>query len=71
MRDHVRVTTTAFDKLLEKLDQIQQLWSELRRTKPKANTPEYETLVKKIGVLSSEYQVLVDAIKKPENPKVH
>ena len=51
------------DAVLEKLQGIQRLWNEIQRTKP--NTPEYETLMKQIRILSAEYQALVDAIKKP------
>jgi hypothetical protein len=52
---------------LEKLLCIQESWKELQRTK--ANTPEYATLMKKIQVLSAEYQALVEASKNPEKPK--
>jgi hypothetical protein len=52
---------------VKKLKRIQQLWTELGRTK--SDAPEYETLLKKIRVLSAEYQALVDACKKPEKSK--
>jgi hypothetical protein len=46
---------------------IQELWHELGRTKSSA--PEYETLLEKIRVLSAEYQVIVEAAKKPAKLK--
>jgi hypothetical protein len=52
---------------VEKLERIQELWREIGRTG--ANAPEYETLLKKIRVLSAEYQELVDAARKPKSPK--
>jgi len=52
---------------VEKLERIQELWREIGRTR--ANAPEYETLLKKIRVLSAEYQELVDAARKPKSPK--
>ena len=52
---------------VEKLQRIQELWRELGRTKSKA--ARYETLLKKIRVLSDEYQELVDAAKKPRGSK--
>jgi hypothetical protein len=53
------------DEVLGKLHSIQQLWSEVQRTKP--NTPKYETLLKRISALSSEYQMLVES-KMPKHP---
>jgi hypothetical protein len=47
--------------LLLRLQRIQQLWKEIQRAKP--NTPEYETLMKQIRVLSAEYQALVTRLK--------
>lgn len=52
---------------IDRLKQIQQLWMELGRTK--SNTPEYETLMKKIRIQSAEYQALIDAPKPPEKSK--
>jgi hypothetical protein len=52
---------------IEKLQRIQELWRELGRTE--SNTPGYETLLKKIRVLSAEYQELVDAAWKPTGSK--
>jgi hypothetical protein len=52
---------------VEKLQRIQDLWRELGRTQ--SNAPEYETLLKKIRVLSAEYQELVDAARKPTGSK--
>jgi hypothetical protein len=52
------------DVVLDKLQRIQQLWLELGRTR--LDTPEYVALMKKIRVLSAEYQALVDAAKKPD-----
>ena len=49
---------------VQKLQRIQQLWIELGRTK--LDTHEYSRLMKEIRVLSAEYQLLVDAPKKPE-----
>ena len=55
------------ERVFDRLQRIQQLWKELERTKP--NTSEYEALMKKIRVLSAEYQALIDAPKKPPKPK--
>jgi hypothetical protein len=44
---------------IAKLDAIQKLWAELGRVK--LRTPEYETLLKKIRVLSAEYQSLIES----------
>jgi hypothetical protein len=52
---------------IEKLQHIQELWRELGRTE--SNAPGYETLLKKIRVLSAEYQELVDAARKPTGSK--
>jgi hypothetical protein len=52
---------------IEKLQHIQELWRELGRTKSSA--PGYETLMKKIRILSAEYQELVDAARKPAASK--
>jgi len=52
---------------VEKLQRIQELWRELGRTESSA--PGYETLLKKIRVLSAEYQELVDAARKPTGSK--
>jgi hypothetical protein len=52
---------------IEKLQRIQELWRELGRTE--SNAPGYETLLKKIRVLSAEYQELVDAARKPTGSK--
>lgn len=55
------------DAALDKLHHIQQLWQEIGRTK--TDTPEYETLLKKIRVLSEEYQAIVDASEERKKPK--
>jgi hypothetical protein len=47
---------------IDKLQRLQELWPELGRTE--SNAPGYETLLKKIRVLSAEYQELVDADRK-------
>jgi hypothetical protein len=52
---------------IEKLQRIQELWRELGRTE--SNAPGYETLLKKIRVLSAEYQELVDDARKPTGSK--
>ena len=52
---------------IEKLQRIQELWRELGRTE--SNAPGYETLLKKIRVLSAEYQELVDTARKPTGSK--
>jgi hypothetical protein len=52
---------------IEKLQRIQELWRELGRTE--SNAPGYETLLKKIRVLSAEYQELVEAARKPTGSK--
>jgi hypothetical protein len=49
---------------VEQLKCIRESWKELGRTKLK--TPEYQTLLNKIRVLSAEYQVLVNAREKPD-----
>ena len=56
---------TEMDRVLEKLDRIQKLWTELKQVKP--NSAEYDALMKKIRALSSEYLALMHSI---ENPKV-
>jgi hypothetical protein len=48
---------------IDKLRRIEELWEKLKEVK--TNTPEYRALVKEIGVLSLEYQQLVEAAKKP------
>jgi hypothetical protein len=48
---------------IEKLRHIEELWEKLKAVKPK--NPEYATLVKQIGTLSTEYQHLAEAAKKP------
>jgi hypothetical protein len=55
------------DAALDKLHRIQQLWKEMGRTK--SDTPEYEALLKKIRVLSDEYQTLVETAINPKKPK--
>ena len=52
---------------IEKLKGIQELWVAVGRTK--RSSPQYETLMKKIRVLSAEYQDLVEASPKPPKPK--
>jgi hypothetical protein len=52
---------------IAKLQRIQELWRELGRTK--SNSPAFETLMKEIRVLSTEYQKIVDAAKKPTDSK--
>jgi hypothetical protein len=52
------------NEAIEKLTHIEQLWEQLGSTK--ANTPEYKKLVNEIGVLSMEYQKLVEAGRKLE-----
>ena len=47
------------DAVLAKLQQIQQLWTEVQRLKP--NEPEYKVLVEKIRLLSAEYQALIES----------
>jgi hypothetical protein len=48
---------------IDRLCRIEELWEKLKGIK--TNTPEYATLVKQIGVLSMEYQKLVEAVKEP------
>jgi hypothetical protein len=52
---------------IDKLQRIQKLWAELGITK--LNSPEYQTIMNDIRVLSAEYQVLVDAPKQPGKSK--
>jgi hypothetical protein len=47
-----------------KLKSIRKLWEELARTR--LRTAEYQAIMKRIRVLSAEYQVLVGASEKPE-----
>jgi hypothetical protein len=51
----------------EKLQHIQELWRELGRTM--SDAPERETLLANIRGLSTEYQALIDSVKKPEKSK--
>jgi hypothetical protein len=51
----------------QKLQRIHQLWKELERTKPEAG--ESEALMKKIRVLSAEYQKLTEGPKQPQKSK--
>jgi hypothetical protein len=48
---------------IDKLRHIEELWEKLKTVK--TNTPEYETLIKQIRVLSTEYQRLIEFVKKP------
>jgi hypothetical protein len=43
---------------VDKLQRIKELWMALGRTK--LYSPEYRAIIKKIGVLSAEYQALVE-----------
>ena len=52
------------DRVFDILERIRQLWKEQEKMKP--NTPEQETLLEKIRILSAEYQSLIDA---PKNPR--
>jgi len=56
-----------FDRVLDRLQPIQQLWKKLERTPP--HTSEYIALMKKIRVLSEEYKAFVDAPTKPRETK--
>jgi hypothetical protein len=51
-----------------KLQIIQGLWRELGRTE--STSAEYEIRLKKIRVLSAEYQLLVDAASIPQNSRI-
>jgi hypothetical protein len=53
------------DKIIETLDRIKALWLQLRETKPR--TREYDELMKKILVLSSEYQTIAEAKDRTDN----
>jgi hypothetical protein len=44
---------------IDKLRHIEELWEKLKGAK--TNTDEYKALIKEIGILSVEYQKLVDA----------
>jgi hypothetical protein len=52
------------DLAVDKLRRIQQLWTELGRTK--LNAPEYQTVLARIRILSAEYQAILDAAPKPK-----
>lgn len=60
----IRMAMSESNAIIAKREAIQILWAELGRTKHK--TPEYETLLKKIRVLSAEYQLLVNASNNKE-----
>jgi hypothetical protein len=47
---------------VSKLEEIQQLWRELGKTK--VHTPEYSILMEQIRVQSREYEALVNPSKK-------
>jgi hypothetical protein len=51
---------------IDKLERIKQLWIELGRQK--SNSPEYGAIMKKIRVLSAEYQALANAPAEPKKP---
>jgi hypothetical protein len=51
------------DTAIEKLRRIQELWTEVGRTR--LDTPKYKTLMIKIRILSSEYQELLEASNNP------
>ena len=55
------------ERVFDILQRIQQLWEELEQTKPK--TREYEALIEKIRILSSEYLALIDTPKNPRKSK--
>jgi cell shape-determining protein MreC len=55
------------DDVVEKLRQIQQLWTQLGPLK--TNSAEYEAIAKKIRILSAEYQALTEARIKRDNSK--
>src|ERR1700693_3489471 len=55
------------ERVFDILQRIQQLWKELEQTKQK--TREYEALMEKSRILSSEYLVLIDTPKNPRNSK--
>jgi hypothetical protein len=50
------------DVAAEKLQRIYHLWEKLRGAR--VDTPEYETLVHEIGVLSMEYHALTESYRK-------
>jgi len=52
---------------IEKLTRIEHLWKQLKSTK--TDTLEYRSIVKEIGVLSTEYQKLAEAGRKLEEQK--
>jgi hypothetical protein len=56
------------DEAVVKLQRIHELWAELKRTKEK--TPEHETLLKKIRILSAEYQALTAGAKNGPKAKM-
>jgi hypothetical protein len=52
---------------IEKLRRIRKLWQKVRGTR--VNTPKYRKAIAQIGVLSKEYQKLVNAVRKPKKSK--
>ena len=60
----LRFNLSAMDETklaIDKLQRIQQLWTQLGRTK--SDAPEYGTIMKEIRALSAEYQNLIDPKK--------
>jgi hypothetical protein len=55
------------ERIYDTLRRIQSLWKELERTK--ADTSEHAALMNQIRALSEEYRALIDAPKKPTEPK--
>jgi len=51
------------DEAAKKLEQIQQLWYQVQRTK--LNTREYTELIHKIYALSVQYQDIIDSRSEP------
>lgn len=47
---------------IDKLRNIEGLWEKLKTYKTR--TPEYSSLIKKIAILSFEYQTLIESAKK-------
>jgi hypothetical protein len=56
------------NRAIEKLEAIQKLWAELGRVK--LRSPEYDALLKRINVLSAEYQSLVNASNDREQSEI-
>ena len=66
-RNPVRGDMNDSNAAVDKLQRIQDLWEELRRTSP--NSPQYERIITRIHALSVTYQSLIDTPYDRDNPE--